>query len=136
MRLFVDTGAWLALNDKRDRYHHKAVSISKDLKKQKVKMVISEYVFVESLTLIRYRVGYQSALLFGNKIMESKIVEFMEVDESIRNGAWEIFQKYKDQHFSFVDCVSFVVMQRLNLKKVFTFDEHFSYLGFEIIDTL
>jgi len=51
MRLFVDTGAWLALNDKRDQYHHKAVSISKDLKRQKVKMVTSEYVFVESLTL-------------------------------------------------------------------------------------
>lgn len=133
MRVFVDTGAWLALNDRRDQYHHKAVSMSKDLKNRKAKMVTSEYIFVESLTLIRYRVGYQAALLFGSKIMESKIVDFIEVDESIRSEAWEIFQEYKDQDFSLTDCASFVIMQRLNLKKVFAFDEHFSCLGFEII---
>jgi predicted nucleic acid-binding protein len=43
------------------------------------------------------------------------------------------FLKYADQCISFTDCLSFVVMKNHRVKRVFTFDRHFAYAGFEII---
>ncbi|RLB20138.1 MAG: VapC toxin family PIN domain ribonuclease, partial [Deltaproteobacteria bacterium] len=33
---------------------------------------------------------------------------------------------------SFTDCVSFVLMKSQNIKRVFTFDQHFQIAGFQI----
>jgi hypothetical protein len=42
------------------------------------------------------------------------------------------FEKYSDQHLSFTDCVSFVLMKIKKIKRVFTFDHHFQLAGFQI----
>lgn len=44
--------------------------------------------------------------------------------------AWNWFLKdWSD--FSFTDCVSFALMERLGFKRVATFDRHFSKAGFK-----
>jgi predicted nucleic acid-binding protein len=40
-------------------------------------------------------------------------------------AAWRIAQAYPDQAFSFVDCLSFALMERLGIEEVFAFDAHF-----------
>ncbi len=40
--------------------------------------------------------------------------------------------KLADQGPSFTDCVSFVLMKRRRLRRVFTFDRHFAAAGFEM----
>ena len=47
------------------------------------------------------------------------------------SAAWDIFARYDTAGFSFTDCVSFVVMEALGIRKAFTFDEHFEVMGFE-----
>jgi len=37
----------------------------------------------------------------------------------------EVFRTYRDHLFSFVDCTSFVVMERLGISHAFAFDHHF-----------
>lgn len=59
MKLFVDTSAWLALNDKNDQHHSEAVSRSAAIRKQKIALITSEYVVDESITIIRYRVSHR-----------------------------------------------------------------------------
>jgi predicted nucleic acid-binding protein len=48
-------------------------------------------------------------------------------------SAWELFQKYDDQKFSFTDCISFAVMNLLKINTVFAYDSHFSVMGFCLI---
>jgi predicted nucleic acid-binding protein len=50
MKLFVDTSAWLALNDRDDQYHKKAVEKSVEIKNQRIELITSEYVIDESVT--------------------------------------------------------------------------------------
>lgn len=42
----------------------------------------------------------------------------------IRTG-FQVFRDYSDHLFSFVDCTSFVVMERLGITHAFAFDRHF-----------
>ncbi len=132
MRLFVDTSAWLALNDKNDQYHNKAAVKSIEIKKHKIELITSEYIIDESITLIRYRVSHRAAVIFGDSLINSNIVTIIDVTGENRINAWEMFKKYEDKELSFTDCISFVLMKNLKLNKTFTFDEHFKQLGFEI----
>lgn len=50
-----------------------------------------------------------------------------EVDWS---QALEIFEQYEDQDFSFTDCTSFALLQRLKIREVLAFDKHFLTMGF------
>ncbi|MBI2933751.1 MAG: hypothetical protein HYY16_19075 [Planctomycetes bacterium] len=48
----------------------------------------------------------------------------------MREAAWKLFKRYDDQVFSFTDCTSFAVMNKLGLKEAFTFDDGFRKVGF------
>lgn len=132
MKLFVDTSAWLALNDKNDQYHSKAITKSLEIKKQKIELITSEYIFDESITLIRHRISHKSAIIFGDSLLNSNIICIADVTEEVRFKAWEMFKEYEDKEFSFTDCTSFVLMKNLRLQKAFTFDEHFKQMGITI----
>ncbi len=47
----------------------------------------------------------------------------------ISTNAWEIFSRFRDNEWSFTDCVSRVVMGRLGISVAFAFDEHFRQFG-------
>src|SRR3990172_6375411 len=132
MRLFVDTSAWLALNDRNDQYYSRAAAKSTDIKRHRIELITSEYIIDESITLIRYRVSHKAAVIFGDSLLNSSIVKIIDVKGEDRIKAWEMFKKYEDKELSFTDCISFVLMENLKLNKTFTFDEHFKQLGFEI----
>lgn len=133
MTAFVDTSAWIALNDKNDQYYNDAVIKSQQIKRHKLELVTSEYIFDESITLIRYRVSHQSAVTFGESLLNSNIVKIIDITSEDRLMAWEMFKQYRDKEMSFTDCTSFVLMKRLKLQKAFTFDKHFKIMGFEML---
>lgn len=132
MRLFVDTAAWLALNDRNDQYHGEATSKADEIKKDRIELITSEYILDEAITLIRYRVSHRAAVTFGDSMLHSHIVKVLDLMEKDRLRAWELFKRYDDKELSFTDCTSFLLMGNLKLKKVFTFDAHFRQVGFEL----
>ena len=132
MRLFVDTSAWIALHDRNDQYHDKAVSKALEIKKHRMELMTSEYIFDESITLMRFRTSHPAAVLFGESLLNSAIVRLVDITDEDRAKAWEFFKKYKDKELSFTDCTSFVLMKHMRLQKVFTFDKHFKQMGFEM----
>ncbi|MEW6089071.1 MAG: PIN domain-containing protein [bacterium] len=131
MKLFIDTSAWLAINDKNDQYHTEAMNKIIEIKNQKIALITSEYIFDESITLIRYRISHSSAVLFGESLLNSNIVKIIDITDKDRFKAWDLFKKYEDKELSFTDCISFVLIKNLKLQKVFTFDSHFKQMGFE-----
>ncbi|MGR0482781.1 MAG: type II toxin-antitoxin system VapC family toxin [Candidatus Electronema sp. V4] len=136
MRVFVDTGAWIALADKNDRYHDAAKNLYASIQKRKIQLVITDYIFDETATWLHYKIGHQVACDWGNRIFNSSMVEIVKVSEEHIDAAWKLFQKYSDQKFSFTDCISFVVMNLIGIKDVFTYDSHFSTMGFCVIGQL
>ena len=130
MRIFVDTGAWLALNDKQDQFHKRSIESMARIQKDKIELMTSDFVFDESLTFIRYRSSHQAAVLFGSSLLNSSIVTVASVDKELLHLSFDLFQKYKDQDFSLTDCSSFVLMKRLKLTTCFTYDSHFAHMGF------
>lgn len=128
--IFVDTSAWYALVDADDSDHAAAVTFHTT---NKIPLVTTDALFSETLTLIRYRIGIDAALTFGQMLKASLFIRIITVTPADEELAWSIFSKYRDQDFSFADCSSFAVMQRMKLDTAFTFDHHFSVMKFIVV---
>lgn len=128
--IFVDTSAWYALVDADDSDHLAAVAFHTG---NKIPLVTTNVVFSETLTLVRYRIGIEAAVTFGQRLKSSSFIRIVVVTPADEELGWEIFGKYRDQDFSFADCTSFAVMQRMKLGTAFTFDRHFKVMKFTVV---
>ncbi|MGM0381667.1 MAG: type II toxin-antitoxin system VapC family toxin [bacterium] len=132
--IFIDTWAWCALTNKKDRGHSFARKLNRKLIEQNYRYITTNFVLDESYTLIRARIGYRAAVKFGQKIKELRKQELLGhivISEGIEEKAWDFFVKYQDiDDLSYTDCTSFAVMKKLGLREVFTGDDHFQYVGF------
>ncbi|MDD2725291.1 MAG: PIN domain-containing protein [Methylovulum sp.] len=129
---FCGYGAYLALFHKADQCHQQACIAWQEIETQQRIIVTINHVLDELATLLGRRTEYTFA---GRKTAQIYVSELVVIERSNEWDEYEalaIFQKYADQKVSFTDCLSFVTMQRLSIRQVFTFDYHFSLLGFDI----
>lgn len=131
--VFVDTSGFKAVIDPNDDFHLRAIKIWRKLKEQKAILVTSNYILDETFTLLRARCGLKTVLKFKEALFKSsqtiKIVRVTVADEAL---AWKWFVKSWSK-LSFTDCVSFALMDRLDIKKAVTFDEHFARAGLRLV---
>ncbi len=125
-RLFIDTGAWYALADRKDPDH---VRVADFLENQTLPLVTTNFVFDESVTLIRYRLGFAAAKSFGNHLLRAGAASLLPVSRRDETRAWEIFTRYRDKSFSYTDCTSFAMMQRLKIDSAVAIDDDFRAFG-------
>jgi predicted nucleic acid-binding protein len=131
--VFLDTAALVALMNKKDQYHVQAVNKLDAHLKGSGQLLSTPHVFAETVTRILRRVSHAKAVEAGNLIHNESAIEIVTPDKQALDLAWEIFVKYDDQNFSFVDCISFAVMQQMKITHAFSFDNHFTIMGFQLI---
>jgi hypothetical protein len=125
MKLFVDTGAFIALTDADDENHKAAAAFYRDAKEKGTRFVTTNLIVCETLNYLRARISHNIAVLFGENLRKSGFIEIVAVTPSIEAAAFGIFKRYSDKDFSFTDCTSFSIMRSLKLKSAFAFDRHF-----------
>lgn len=132
MRLFVDTSAWVAYYDQRDRYHEQANAAMFSLRNRPALLFTTDYVLDEALTLLLYHAGREAALRFGEMVQRSRNTKLLRIDAEAWDEAWQWFKKYDDKVWAFTDCTSFATMKRFGLVQAFAFDHHFAQAGFQL----
>ena len=129
--IFIDTGAFLARYIERDQHHATAQRAWPELGGSRQKAFTSNFVLDETLTLLARRISYSFAAERAAFIWASDALTILRPEESDELAALDLFRKYADQKVSFTDCISFALMKRHRLRRVFTFDRHFQAAGFE-----
>jgi uncharacterized protein len=128
--IFVDTGAWLALTDRRDQMHIIASQALPVLIKRWSALVTTNLVIAETYNLIRRRLGHAPAIQFLESLAGVPMLIKIYSSATIESEAQAILRRYVDQDFSFVDAVSFAVMRERTITEAFAFDHHFLIAGF------
>jgi hypothetical protein len=62
------------------------------------------------------------------------LAEVVWIAQSDVEAAWRVFDRFRDKDWSFTDCVSYAVIERLKITSAFAFDEHFAQFG--IVDVV
>lgn len=123
--IFVDTGAWVALFVEADAQHRAArewVGSNRD------RLITSDYIVDEVLTLIAARFRRQTAIRAGRVLFSQELAGLIQLTDEDKGRAWAMFRSHSDKRWSFTDCTSYVLMQRLGIANAFAFDRHFSQM--------
>ncbi len=78
---------------------------------------------------LRARAEEASANRLGTPLFAGEIAQIIYLREDDILAAWQIFRTYNDKEWSFTDCTSSVVMEKLGLTHAFAFDQHFRQFG-------
>jgi predicted nucleic acid-binding protein len=131
--VFVDTSAWVAVSDLRDKYHPAAAAEYRRLIADRHTFITTNLVIAETYIIIRRTGGHAQAIRFLYSLRGSPRVRKVWSEANLESTAEEILEKYTDQDFSLVDAVSFAVMREGGMVTAFTFDGHFTTMGFQIL---
>ena len=115
--IFIDSWAFLALANRKDSYHQRAVCGYEEIKEEDDRMVTSDYVLDEVITSLFKKVNFDGALKFVEAIfldIKKEQIHLEKIDDERFNYAWLLRSVYRDKpDISFTDLTSFVVMRDL-----------------------
>lgn len=131
--IFWDARAFIALSDKRYRYHADARAVFAMLEQQNHFMVTTEAVLTEvgnALSKAQFRPYARQQLRYVRRMVEGNLGDVYPVSHELWERAWDLYDRRPDKDWGHTDCISFVVMQDLGLTTAFTADHHFEQAGF------
>ncbi|BAD85445.1 predicted nucleic acid-binding protein, containing PIN domain [Thermococcus kodakarensis KOD1] len=132
--IYLDTSALIALFNRNDKNHERAVSYLREALESGNLFLLSRPVLMEYLNGLSKRYGKEIAKENYDALTSSSFVYIENETEADWRKAWEFFFKYRDQRgIDLFDSLSFAIMERLGLKTAFTFDSDFEVHGFRTV---
>jgi len=128
--IFVDTGAWFASVVPSDINHAAATRWLRD---NSDRLITTDYIVDETLTLLRDRGQRLRAISIGNEFFNGTLATMHFLTEADIRQAWHLFHQFFDKDWSFTDCASKVVIDKFGLSHAFAFDQHFHQFGSVIV---
>lgn len=129
-KIFVDAHYWIALLNKKDRWHHMAKSANEWIETHA--LVTSEMVLTEVLD------GFADKGQHFRKVV-SQIVDEIINDENTEvvpqtsemfDSAFSFYKERPDKEWQLTDCASMLIMEEFDIQNVLTGDRHFEQAGF------
>lgn len=128
--LFLDASYIVALEASDDQHHSNAQEHWTKLLEAPPSLVTTSYVIDEVVTFLNSRHQHSKAVRVGNNLLRTSAIRLIHVDVGLFYEGWHYFEQHADKRFSLTDCISFVLMKRLEIIEALTFDRHFGQAGF------
>ena len=131
--VFADTSGLYALVDRKDAHHTAAREAVVTFARRGRRLIVTDYVVAEAVTLAKARSGARVALRVLDLVDQSVGIRVELIGAARFDATAAYFRKHADHAYSFTDCSSFVVMRELRLRQALTTDGHFPEAGFEAL---
>jgi len=127
--IFVDTSFFVALLDPRDGNHARAVEAFEDFRGKRLshELLTTNNVVLETITVARYEASHALAVKAGEMLYAEKLARLHRTTAEEEAEAFVYLKKYEDKEYSAVDCLSFVVMEKLGIQEALAFDSDFGH---------
>jgi predicted nucleic acid-binding protein len=133
--IFLDTGFVFALVYADDVHHTRVREVFDRYRDRPLAdfVLTTNHVVAETVTLLRKKAGSDSrvrhalAARTGERMLAGVFGEVHHATVEEERAALAYFAKHQDKVYSFVDCLSFVMMERLGIREAFTVDGDFTH---------
>ncbi len=131
--IFVDTSDFVAVFNKRDQLHAKALQIENVI--GGVKKITTELVLVEVLNYFcEFRLDIKNYVVKSvNHFFTAKEIEIVPCSSEQFIEGFYFYKSRIDKDYSLTDCVSMNIMRERNISEILTNDNHFEQEGFRIL---
>ncbi|MBI5641493.1 MAG: PIN domain-containing protein [Nitrospirae bacterium] len=125
--IFVDTGAFIAMRVKDDFNHEAASAYLNTIKAKRLRLHTTNFILDEVYTY--FCRAHPVAVEMAELLMNNPLINLHRITVDDENNGWKILTEFADKDFSYTDATSFALIERLGIKTVFAFDEHFRQYG-------
>lgn len=132
-RVFVDTGAWIALALTRDPLHARARETWERLLGGGAALHTSVPVVLETFTFLDRNAMRDVALAWKGSLAAVPRLNTLPCTAKDLERAWLYFERTDLHKLSAVDALSFVLMADRRIRVAFAFDAHFATAGFRMV---
>jgi uncharacterized protein len=132
-RFFADTFYWIALSNRRDQWHARALAFDEALDAER--LYTTDEILTEFLTFYSEGLPHarrQAAIYARNILADASVVVLPQTHTSFLEGL-TLYESRPDKEYSLTDCISMQAMRREGLTDVLTNDHHFTQEGFRIL---
>lgn len=129
--IYIDTGPLVARYLAKDQHHAAALDGWRRIEAVRDRCFTSNFVLDEVWALLARRAGAAFTAGRGRRLYASPRFTILRPTQDDELDALALLEKYADQAVSYTDSLSFVLMRRARIRRVFTFDAHFGRAGFE-----
>jgi predicted nucleic acid-binding protein len=131
-KVFCDASFFYASLVPDDTNYDRAEDLLEYCKENVVALYTTWDIISETVTLLRYRASFKTALEFLDEIKPALYI--VHYDDSVRTSAEDVFRKLsRDKKISLCDAVSFVVISHvLDNIPCLSFDRDFKTLGLTV----
>jgi predicted nucleic acid-binding protein len=127
---FADTFYFLALLNRSDAAHHRAVSLST---RSGGPLVTTAWVLTEVADALASPKDRPGFLTLMRALQSDPDIEVIPADEKLFDAGIDLYARRPDKEWSLTDCISFVVMERRGIVEALTGDHHFEQAGFRAL---
>ena len=127
--LFMDTSFALAGLDVDDQWHPAAMRL-KDVVSAASRVVTTSAVVTETYDAMSSPRWRTEVHRFVESLLENSKVVVVHVGPDLLRFALDLFAERSDKHWSLTDCIRFVVMDQMKVRRALTADHHFEQAGF------
>lgn len=133
--IFLDAGFLFAHVSEDDANYARVEEVLEAHRGQRLSALLltTNHVIAETITLVRTRghrdprVRHEIAVKVGERLFAGAFGKIHQVTAEEERAAFAYFSKYSDKQYSFVDCVSFVIMEKLDIEVAWTVDGDFRH---------
>lgn len=131
----LDSGALIALQDPTDQWHQEANECLREIARRGAPVIVIVAVIAETHRRLLHKQGAAEAKRFLDSIYDGT-VNVLRAGKADEDDAATIVGRYLDAGISYTDALSMAVMKRERIGSAFTFDHHFSVVGFNKVPPL
>lgn len=115
----VDSDAFVGFMSQQDANHQAAAQLFEMAREKQLQLVTTSFVIAETATVLSARAGQALARQFLDFVEAFPTVH---ISEELQKEALQSFRQQQNKRTSVVDCANVVVMRRLGVTKIFSFD--------------
>ncbi len=121
--IFLDSSFIISSYCSVEENHETSREILRKIAEANDRLVLTDHVLSEVVTLVRRRYGSRRAFEVGNSIFNAMNTEVIQASREELEKALRIVLKY--ENFSFCDALTVTVMEREGIRKIVSFDSDF-----------
>jgi predicted nucleic acid-binding protein len=125
--VFADSHYFIALLNRRDRFHAAALVESQRMQKR---IITTLWVLVEVAVALCQPAMRGMAEQFVRFTLHNTAVSVLRDTETYFVQGLDLYGQRNDKGWSLTDCISFIVMQERGIQHALTGDHHFAQAGF------
>jgi uncharacterized protein len=125
--VFADTSFYIALLSPRDEDHEKA---ERFVTSYEGDFLTSDWIITELANYLCLATNRPLFLSLYEDIRKDQHVTIIPLSSQLHKEGLDLYRNRPDKDWSLTDCVSFLIMQKQNLKEAATTDHHFEQAGF------